>query len=237
MILSTNITDFASGALGMVELAQSYLGDRQGAEWSKAEIINYLNREQETLATVINEIYETFFVSSATTTTVANQSTYALPSDLVHLMGIDVGDSVGDEDGQKLTEVHFTDRNFYTRLQAVNEKRSFGFFFVTGQQLRLTPKDAGGGKTMRIFYVERLDDMVVDGDTSRIPVQHHECLCMGAARRARIKTGERNMVLETMYSERVELLKMDVRKFSPQRVETATPFWGSDQFPAASIIE
>jgi len=231
MILAANTTDFASGALGLVELALSYLNDRKQQYYSKSEMIEYINQEQFKLGSLINRLHETYFVTSATTPSTTS-STYQLPTDLVHLMGIELGESASDSDPKDLMEVHVTDRKFYQELDAVNNKRQFGFFMVQGREFTIMPSDAEGGNLLRVFYVQRLIPFLADGteDTreSIIPKEHHELLALGAARRGRLKLGRPNMELAAAYGEALELLEDTVMRFSPQREERIEPFYGTD---------
>jgi len=226
MILATDTTDFASGALGLVELALSYLNDRKKKYFSKSEVVEYLNQEQLKTAHHINRLYETYFVKSATTTTVEDQVVYALPTDLVQLLGLEYADSVGDNEKRKLTEVHVTDAAFYQGLAKANAKEDMQVFFVSGTQFEIAPVE-NGGKTIRTHYVKRLAALVNNSDVSEVPIEHHEILALGAARRGRLKLGRGNPEVERGYAEAVELLNATIRRFSPQREETASPFWAT----------
>jgi hypothetical protein len=239
MILSSNTTNFKDGALGLVELAASYLNDRQLQYYSKAELVEYINQEQFTLGSHINRLYETFFVTSATTPTTGT-AVYQLPTDLVHLMGIEIGESASDNDPRGLVEVHVTDRKFYQGLESANATREFGFFMVQGREFTLMPKDAASGNIARVFYVQRLTPFLADGtddgEESLIPVEHHELLALGAAQRGRIKLDRPNRTLDAKYDRGLELLEDTVMRFSPQREERIQPFHGTFGPPEAISV-
>jgi len=226
MKLATNVTDYADGDLGMVELCASYAHDRTMQQWSKSEWIAYLNRSQLSIANKINSLYETYFLKSATTPTVDDQETYSLPTDLIHLMGIEVADSTTDGEPMELAEIHFTQRNFFTELQKANDKVSGDVFFVQGQNIRPMPNYADGS-VIRTYYVKRLPDLASDDDESEIPSEHHELICLGAVRRARAKFDSPNAEIDRLYAEGLMDLEKSIAKFSPQRKETIRPFYGS----------
>ena len=69
-VLATNVTDFSTGALGLVELAATYLNDRSLRYWSKSELSLFINEAQHELAEIINGVYREYFVTSTTTPTV-----------------------------------------------------------------------------------------------------------------------------------------------------------------------
>ena len=227
MKLSTNVTSPDDGELGMVELCSLYLNDKSRRFWTKGEIIKYLNLAQLDIASEINTMYETYFVKSATTPSVAGQARYSLPADLVKLMGIEIADSVTDDNPQGLQEIHFTERNFYRELKAVNDKRDHGFFMIVGTDFDMLPPIQGDDKVLRIYYIQRLADLSDDDDESIVPSEHHELLVLAALRRARIKPGRRLPSVNELYSEQMDRLRRSIDKFSPEREFRREPFYGS----------
>lgn len=227
-VLATNVTDFSSGALGVVELAASYLNDRQLRYWSKSELAVYINEAQDELAEHINRIYREYFISSSTTPTVGDQALYSLPVDMVELISMEVVDDLTtDEEPQDLTEILLTHKKFYEILDAANEKKSYQYFFIQGNNFKLTPKPANSTEFVRIFYVKRLTPLVADGDVSQLPAEHHELLAIDCARRALIKSKEINPVLESMRAARIETFHDAVQRFSRNREERREPWRGS----------
>ena len=232
MLLATNVTDFKSGALGLVELAASYLNDRKLKYWSKAELITYATLAQFKIASAINSFYEAYFLKVDTVLTVTDQSLYSFPTDALQIFGLEIADNTADLEPRELTEVHFSDRNFYNTLSSVNAKLDMEFFFIQGTQFALRPRDGGaGGREIRIFNVERLTEFKTDGtdDTkvSKIPAEHHELLALGMAIRARAKINRPNRELHKLYAEGIALLERTIRQYSPQREWRRKPFWGT----------
>jgi hypothetical protein len=226
--LATDITDFSSGALGLVEYAASLLNDRDLRYWSKPELIVYINEAQDEIATEINTVYREFFLTSATTPTVADQSLYSLPTDLVELMGIEVVDSVTtDKEPQDLVEVFLKDKKFYEKLDDANDKTKFQFFFIQGCNFRLVPGAANASQFIRTFYVKRLTPMVNNADVSEIPAQHHELLSVRGAQRALIKPDTTNVNLDKLDAKLSAKLLLDVARFSRLREEIREPWSGT----------
>lgn len=231
MRLATNVTDFKSGALGLVELAASYLNDRSLKYWSKGELITYANLAQFKIASAINSFYETYFLKVGTVSTVADQSLYSLPTDLLQLFGMEIANSSSDTEPREFVEVHYTDRNFYNTLTSVNLKLDFEFFFIRGTQFELRPRDGSGGREIRVFYVERLTEFATDGsddaEVSKIPAEHHELIALGMAIRGRTKINRPNVGLHKLYQEGIGLLEATIKQYSPQREERRKPFYGT----------
>ena len=226
--LATDVTDFSSGALGLVELAASYLNDRDLRYWSKAELIVYINEAQDEIANEINAIYREFFLTSATTPTVTAQSLYSLPTDMVELMGLEVVDNVAvDQEPQDLVEIMLMDKRFYERLDDANEKNRYQFFFIQGGNFRLVPGADSSAEFIRTFYIKRLTPMVANGDISEIPAQHHELLAVRACKRALIKAERANPMLSDMDLNLTAKMLADVARFSRLREEIKQPWRGS----------
>ncbi len=226
MQLATDSEDYAEGSIGLVEYASNLLNDRKRKWWSKAELISWINEEQHKIAARINRTHRHFFLTAATTAVVPDQDYYAMPSDMVKLFGIEVGESGSDTDPQPLVEIPLRDRDFYQMLDRANEKRELGYFFVAGTQFRPMPAMSGAG-TIRIHYVKRLDRLVDNDDTSAIPEEHHELLAIGAARRALVKKREANPALDALYAEGISTLDEAIVGAMPHTEDHVEPWWGT----------
>lgn len=226
--LATDITNFSSGALGLVELAASYLNDRKLRRWSKPELIVYINEAQDSVAEAINAAYKEYFITSATTPTVSGQSLYSLPADLNELIHMEVVDNIStDNEPKDLVEVLLPDKKFYETLEAANRKEGYGFFFIQGTDFRMLPAVTSSSQFVRVFYVQKLVALVNNGDVSKVPGQHHELLAIKAARRAHLKNERINRALEVLHSEAMDILTEAVQKFSRNREQRRMPWRGT----------
>lgn len=228
MDLATDLTDYAEGSLGLVELAASYLNDRTHKFWSKGELVAYVNEAQWTIAAEINRIAKEYFLTSATTPLVAGQAYYSMPSDLIKLSGLEIADSSSDRDPQDIQSVALQDRKFYEVLQQAQNKADYRFFFVAGTTFRLMP-EAGtvNGQLARCHYVKRLSRLTLNSDVSEIPEQHHGLIAMDAARLAFVKGKQQNPQLERMRAERLEAMMAEIRVYIPMQEDRVEPFYGS----------
>jgi hypothetical protein len=226
MKLATDTQDLKEGAFGLCELASSYLNDRKQGRVAKSELVVYANEEQNHLAALINRWAKHFFATSSTTSVVANQAYYSMPPKLVSLLGIEIGDTAGDEEPQPLVEIPLTDQHFYARLEAVNAKGDAGYFFIAGTQFRLMPKHAGTG-TIRVHHVKRLERLSGNDDESEIPEEHHEAIALGMARRGLVKLRERNDALIDLYRERVAAIEEAVKVANRGGRTRTEPWYGS----------
>lgn len=227
-VLATNTTDYASGALGLVEVTASHLNDRSHKAWSKPELILWLNQEQRSIAREINKVYRDYFISSATTPTVSGQSTYSLPADMAELVKLEVVDDVStDVEPQDLVEIELEDKRFYEVLEQANKKINYGFFFIAGDNFTHLPSVTSSAEFFRLFYVQLLTDMVSDTDVTGLPEQHEDLLCIRAARMALAKFGRVNRALEQQNAEKTEGVRIDVRHLSRNKEERRRPWRGS----------
>lgn len=229
MQLATDLTDYAAGALGLVEMASSFLNDRTRKMWSKGELIAWINEAQLALAAKINQLHREHFLKfDDSTSPGAGTAYYSLPADLVKLMGIDVLESSTDRDPQNLVAIPMTDHRFYEALDQAQDKNGYRFFFVAGTQFKTIPEPAAvSGEKFRFHYVKRLAPLVNNTDVSEIPVQHHVLLAMDGARLALVKTKQVNAQIEIMRTERLNDMMGEIEKYTPVREEVVEPFHGS----------
>lgn len=229
MQLATDATDYAAGPLGIVELAASFLNDRTHRQWSKAELVEYANQAQLQLANSINALHREYFLTSATTPLVADQAYYAMPSDLTHLMGLEVVNDVStDREPAELVTVLLSQRRFYEGLDKAQKKDDYRFFFIQGTSFKMEPEAAAvNGEQLRIYYVKRLSRLAANTDVSEIPAEHHELLAMDTARRALVKFTRENVPLERLRAEAFAGLKESIPKYAPNAEDRVEPFYGS----------
>lgn len=228
MQLATDVTDFAEGSIGLVEKASTFLNDRLRKQWSKGELISYINDAQWWLAATINRLHKEHFLTNSTTPQVAGQAYYQLPSDLAALMSLEVVDGATDRNPREIVSVHISDRRFYEGLDQATKKDDYRFYFVAGTTFKELPE--GGtvnGELMRAHYVKRLARLVLNEDVSEIPEQHHVLIAMDAARLAMVKTKQSNAQLEKLRAEALDAMMQELRVFTIAREERVEPFYGS----------
>lgn len=228
MVLSTNTADYALGALGMVETASAHLNDRTRKYWSKAELIAHVNSAQLDIADRINALCKEYFLTSATTPSVANQTYYSLPPDLISMMGMEVINDDTDRKPQEMQQVLLDDRIFYEGLDQAQKKEDYQFFFIAGTSFKLEPEASTvNGEKIRVHYVKRLAPLVADGDVSEIPLNGHELLPLYAAKRALIKNARLNPALEAMIAEKWQSVRDSLLKYRPNAEIRVEPWFGS----------
>ena len=228
MQLAFDVTDYTNVAqVGLVEYAANLLNDRKLAQWSKPELVSWLNAEQRKLATLMTRWNRHYFAVNQTTPVVANQAYYSFPSDLLSLVDMEVVDTTQDIDGQPLTMVRVDEREFYSHLEAANRKQAHGYYFVHGTTFRLMPQGSSG--FVRIYYIKRLADLINNGDISQIPEEHHETLSLGACLRALAKKRQRNQEIGALYTDALATLEEGIKQRYEQRNQTlrGQPWYGS----------
>lgn len=228
MVLATDSVNFADGNLGMVELALSYLNDRQKKQWSKAEIIEYINQAQLELADAMNSFHKEYFLTNATTPIIGDQQFYSLPTDLQKLIGVEIVSDSADREPRDLVSIPFGTRQFYETLDQANQKQDYQFYFVAGTELKMLPESGTTtGELMRVWYVKRLTRLVDNADVSEIPENGQEIMVYDAAIRALAKLGRVNEAIERLRDKKNQAFFKAIAKYLPQDEEFVEPFRGT----------
>lgn len=227
MKLATDTTDYADGNMGLVEYALSLLNDRSKRYFAKAEIITYVNLEQLHVANRINGWNQEYFLTSATTPLSDTTAWYSVPPDAIHHFDIEVLEDLTDTEGKRLIEVPMSMREFYEQLDSVNEKKDFGFYFIAGSNFKLMPPASATGGQLRVYYVKRLTDLVNNDDESEIPLEHHELLALGAAKRGMGKANRANRNIPQLYRDAMEALERSIPRIAPVRDARTRPWSGT----------
>jgi hypothetical protein len=135
---------------------------------SDAELTSYIQQSAYELYDILIQKYgDAYFVKSppATITTDGTNETFALPTDLYKLLGVDLQTNGSPNGWLTLRQFMMAERN---RNWRPNASAVVGFtslrYRLHGANLWLTPLPASG-QSLRIWYVPRLTEFTGDTDT------------------------------------------------------------------------
>lgn len=132
------------------------------AFWTDPQITYEINASAKLLYNFLVETFgDEYYVSSTTDASVADQATYALPSDFFKLLGIDVGDGASPTNYISVKKFSFKERN--TRPANASWLRNYRYR-LEGSNYRIIPTPKAG-VTFRVWYVPVLTELSADGDT------------------------------------------------------------------------
>lgn len=135
---------------------------------SDAELTGYVNQSAYALYDLLCQKYgDAYFVKTppATITTDGTNETFALPTDLYKLLGVDLQTNGAPNGWLTLRPFNMAERN---RNWRPNAAPIVGFtslrYRLHGSNLWLTPLPSSG-QTIRVWYVPRMTELSADGDT------------------------------------------------------------------------
>lgn len=194
--------------LEMRTLVWSWLDDPQGGYFTASQVNRWLNNGQKEVQKLVEQAFEGYFEKCSQTTTVANQREYQLPSDFKRVVRLELiisGTTFVTESAIRLEKITPNQQDAFPRTgQPV-------CYYFKNNQLILVPAPQTS-QVLRLTYINRLGDMTNDGDTSEIPEDYHEMVCVLAALDGLYKDGREvgPMVEKRKYYE--EQLKRDAEQ-------------------------
>jgi hypothetical protein len=206
-----------------------------------AELLLYINASYGELYDILVSRFEDYYLKSdpvtglpPTFTLSGGTYTYALPSDLYKLRGLDVQVS-GATDWATIPRFNFDERNSISRtvnrLQMGLKSLSYR---VIGSKLYVLPEDQAAG-TYRLWYIPRLTKLAVDADdVAGTVMDFEEYIIVDAAMKCLLKEESDVTVLMAVKEQlRQRILAMSANRDagSPERVADVRGFRSDDLFP------
>lgn len=173
------------------ELARVWLDDVDGGYFTDAIMNRFINQAQRECQKLLLQAGEDFYTKCFYTTLVANQAHYALPSDFVKLMRLElVISGSGDlESVERIYPINLNEQdiayNYYGSGTQGGRPRNYT---ILKNVIRLfpTPNEV---KTIKMSYAPRVLDMTDDGDVPDAPEDYHEYIAILAARDGFLRDG------------------------------------------------
>lgn len=150
------------------------LNDVDANYFTRTIVKGYLNEAQKTAQKVIEQAFEGHFQKCVETTTVIGQREYELPTDFKRLVRLELVISGSAFSSQTVQTLGKCTRSQQDVLPRSGTPAGYDF---KGTQLILFPCP-NVAKTLRMEYVYKLPTLSADGDTSEIPSEYHEYMCV-----------------------------------------------------------
>jgi hypothetical protein len=167
-----------------------------------SELNTYINEAIADLRDkMISKVGDDYFAAETTYTLLANQDTYALPSDFYKVLYVEVK---GD-DGYfyKMRRFEVSERNF--GASPINYYIPDIRYRLRANNIVFTPQNLMGGRQVRLTYVPIPSELVTDGDTLQGYNGWETYVIVYAARKALVKEESDTAQLDA------ELVKLDQR--------------------------
>ena len=156
------------------------IDDNSGKNYSPSDLTMALNIGQDNVAKEFVNLGVGWFEQAADLNpagvpagTINNQELYALPLDFIKMVRCERSDS-----GLPLVPINMNDKMVSgTQLPIVQAIYSY---FITGNYLGINPLPPGG-IPVRLWYAYLLPRLVLISDTSQIPINWHDMVCVSAA--------------------------------------------------------
>ncbi len=157
------------------DLVLSWLDDVNAGYFTRPEVKRWLNNAQAEVQKNIIQYFEGYFQKTVETYLVIAQKEYNLPSDFKKLVRLEIvlsGTAPSSEDRIQLSKITHNQQDFFIDQQGTPRA-----YYFNGNQLILVPAPNSAFK-MRMDYVYRLQDLASDSDTTEIPAEYQELMCV-----------------------------------------------------------
>lgn len=207
--------------LQMQQLASDYLDDPSNGYFGLTLLKQRLNLAAQELQKRLLLSAKQFYVQCVSTSTVAQQQAYALPSDFMELVRLDyiTSGTGANANYQKIIPMTPNQRDLISDIQGRP-----AYYWLQNNNIMLSPiPDAV--YTLHLEYAYMIADMVNDSDVLDAPAQFHEYPVLLTVRDCMVKDMRPLGNVETKLKELEELLK----QFAGERqVDTARMVVTSD---------
>lgn len=163
--------------LQLQTLVLSWLDDPNAGYFTTPQIKVWINNAQRELQKQLIQAGENWYLTCATTSTVANYDCYALPSDFLKLHKLEV--VISGSGTTATTSIIFPNTVMQSNLNLIGPGTPSTYYLKKDcVVLRPVPDSA---KTLILNYSYRVSDMVYDSEEPDAPPQYHEYIAVLAA--------------------------------------------------------
>lgn len=194
---------------------------------SDAEVMNYINGSYSELYDILVSRFEDYFIQGPVSFTLTGH-TYALPSDVYKVRGIDY--LISGNDYISLRKWNFEERNKIARIVSRGIR---GFsdrtYRTMGQNVFILPEDKGPGN-YRIWYVPRFTPLQYSSDEMGDVLDFHEYVIVDAAIKCLLKEEsdvQALMLIKQQLKQRIESMASN-RDTQNERIGDVSGYTDSD---------
>lgn len=164
----------------------SWMDDTDGGYFTSGQTDVFINNAVLQTQRTLIQAFEDYFTDCVETTSVINQEEYILPDDflkIAHLQWVESGTDVSDEQLKTISRMAKSEQDLL--IEKTGRPK---YYFFRGDKFVLRPAP-DVAKTIRLYYVKKVAELVNDSDVPDIPSQYHEMIALYAARDGYIKDG------------------------------------------------
>jgi hypothetical protein len=191
--------------LELQNLILDWLDDPNAGYFTLAKVKQWINNAQKEVQKRLLQAGENWYLTCEQTTTVANQSDYALPDDFLksHRVCIVTSPGTTSEVERELQPITLNQQDL-----VINQPGEPECFFLKKARMVLVPKP-DQAYTLRLYYSYRVADMTIDTETPDAPEQYHELIAVEGALNGFIKDARDPSVLLAKKKEYEKLFERD----------------------------
>lgn len=180
---------------------RTYLDESSPADWTDAQINRELNFAYMEVYTAVVETFESYYRVVSTANLVANQQEYAVPSDFLKMVRLEVKyDSTGD--------FYKAGRFDFQQLSTGYDNDTYGstsrpLYQITGGYIRLLPIPTTSVTSgLRMEYIKTISELSSDTDEINIPFpdRYGRLITLGAAAQL-LRKGQQEESVAAKYQE------------------------------------
>jgi len=157
-------------------LCASWLDDPNYGYFTQAQLLVFINNAQKEAQKQLLQSGENWYVKTVTTSTVASQSDYVLPSDFYRLNRLELvysGTPCTSAETETLDPITLMQQDLFPAAPTTPAA-----YFLKKDRLVLVPPPDLSTYSIRLWYSYKVNDLVADTDVPDIPTQYQEYIAV-----------------------------------------------------------
>jgi len=167
------LTCMAKTLANLEAATRTYLDEAIAGDWTDAEVDREINVGYHMLVTAVVNVFEDYYLTSATADSVANQQEYALPTDIYKIRRVEINYSPSNPNSvpQRALPINIDSvrRDLANTTLGISVLRNPAYY-IKGSVIGFIPiPQESGTDNIKIWYITTKDDLVNPTDTIDIP--------------------------------------------------------------------
>lgn len=159
--------------------------DNSSNFYRDATLLNYLNREQQTIANIITQADENYFVTSTVISLTNGTDEYTLHSAVIKIKRVE-WISPDPLDPEEICPISFNDKDSgWSAWENASGSGQISTYTLKDNSIIFRPVPrVSTASAVRYYFIKMLPDLSTGSSISEIPETYHEVLCWGVYKRA-----------------------------------------------------